>query len=473
MSSIERSLGSAGASWTPTAASGTSESTACSDPCEPPPRWLAPPASRNSKPRAAEATTSPAFTQPRICQRRASAFGYVAETSVPLPSSSRVARSPSTVHAFPRASRSGPPGANRSSRPAWRTTACPSSRQAATSTEGRASRRSAISCERHPAREPVDVACPVRRGDGQVARARVGAAAPAKQTHVGEGVADVVVLVDRRLAVIRAQHDGVALEERLDAPGCRHERGDGIVRARDGRGSQGIAAPMPGRVGLGQVEQQEVEAVARHEPASHCRGVRVVATADAEARRSARALGREQLAEVELARPVGRVHEAGAPREAREHRVLERVAHPPAPDREVDRCGDHARVLYQLEQRPQLGREMDVVEVHDRVVDRLLGALDERRLERGSVLDEPLLAAVVPLQRRDPRPVGSGAGRDRREADGRERRERRDGLPEAAALDEHAQVRRGTARDGGCEGVRREAVDDDQDQLARRHEAAA
>ncbi len=130
-------------------------------------------------------------------------------------------------------------------------------------------------------------------------------------------------------------------------------------------------------------------------------------------------------------------------------------------------------VLDQLEQRPQLGREMDVVEVHDGVVDRLFGALDERRLEGRSVLDEPLLAAVVPLQRRDARPVGPGAGRDRREADRRQRRERRDGLPEAAALDEHAQVRRRTARDGGGEGVRREAVDDDQDQLARRHEAAA
>ena len=99
--------------------------------------------------------------------------------------------------------------------------------------------------ERYPAREPVDVPCPVRRGDGQVARARVGAAAPAEQAHVRERVADVVVAVDRRLAVIRAQHDGVALEERLDAPGCRHQRRDRIVGARDGRGSQGIAAPCP------------------------------------------------------------------------------------------------------------------------------------------------------------------------------------------------------------------------------------
>ena len=48
----------------------------------------------------------------------------------------------------------------------------------------------------------------------------------------------------------------------------------------------------------------------------------------------------------------------------------------PAPDGEVDRRRDHASVLDRLEDRGELGREVDVVEVHDGVVDRLLGAAD-------------------------------------------------------------------------------------------------
>ncbi len=114
-----------------------------------------------------------------------------------------------------------------------------------------------------------------------------------------------------------------------------------------------------------------------------------------------------------------------------------------------------------------------MVQVDDGVVDRLLGALDEGCLERRPVLHEALLATVIPLQRGDARAVGPGAGRDRREADGRQRREGRDGAAEISALDEHPEVRSRPAGDRRRERVRREAVDDDQDELLPRHGAAA
>ena len=63
----DRRLVGQGNPSTPTVASGTSDSSAPSAPCEPPPRWCDPPASVNSTPRAAETTTSPALTQCRIC----------------------------------------------------------------------------------------------------------------------------------------------------------------------------------------------------------------------------------------------------------------------------------------------------------------------------------------------------------------------------------------------------------------------
>ena len=78
--------------------------------------------------------------------------------------------------------------------------------------------------------------------------------------------------------------------------------------------------------------------------------------------------------------------------------------------------------------------------------------------ERGAVLDEPLLAAVVPDEVRDLVHVGVRAGRDRREADGRQRREGRDArggscrarrgtrAPARAALDRVLEAPRASAR---------------------------
>ena len=85
--------------------------------------------------------------------------------------------------------------------------------------------------------------------------------------------------------------------------------------------------------------------------------------------------------------------------------------------------------------------------------------------ERRAVLDEPLLAAVVPDEMRDLVHVRMGAGRERREADRRQRREGRDGAAVAAVLGEQRERRRVPSLERVLEHRRREAVDDDEDQL--------
>ena len=77
------------------------------------------------------------------------------------------------------------------------------------------------------------------------------------------------------------------------------------------------------------------------------------------------------------------------------------------------------------------------------------------RVERGAVLDEPLLLAVPPDEVRDVVHVRVAAGRDRREADGRQRREGRDGAAVLAgsARSASAGARRSHGRLEAC-GVR-------------------
>src|SRR4029450_2810742 len=61
---------------TPTLITGTRESPATSEPCEPPPWWCPPPRSANSQPGAAETTTSPAFGQRTAATARVTASGW-------------------------------------------------------------------------------------------------------------------------------------------------------------------------------------------------------------------------------------------------------------------------------------------------------------------------------------------------------------------------------------------------------------
>ena len=127
--------------------------------------------------------------------------------------------------------------------------------------------------------------------------------------------------------------------------------------------------------------------------------------------------------------------------------------------------GCQACVLERLVDRDGLGREVLFVHVEDRVQDRAARARCPDRRERGAVLDESPLGAVVPDQVRDPVNVRMGAGRDRAQADRRQRREHRHAAAVRAVLREERERRCGSGGDSVLEHVRREAVDDDQDQL--------
>ena len=203
---------------------------------------------------------------------------------------------------------------------------------------------------------------------------------------------------------------------------------------------------------------EEVEAVSRHQPAPHRGGVGVDrpdrATEDGE--RRAGHVRLEQVEEEEALRPVGR---AG---DGRHRRNVARAA-PVAG--EVDRRGRVARVLERLEHRHRLGAEVLLVHVEDRVEKGLARAGRANRRERGPVLDDPALAAVVPDEMRNPVDVGVGAGRDRRQADRRQRGKRRDPAPVIAVLGEELQRGRPVVLSRTLEGGRGEAVDHDQDQL--------
>ena len=209
-----------------------------------------------------------------------------------------------------------------------------------------------------------------------------------------------------------------------------------------------------------EVIDDEVEAVASHQPAADTCRVRVdgAALATTPRERRARPVRLEEVVEEEAARPVHGAPEAGDVRD---------MAVPAAVARDVDRAGDEARVLERLVDRRRVAREMALVHVDDRVDDRLREAGFPERRERRAVLDDPLLLPVPPRERRDVMNVGAGARRNRAEADRREGRE--DG-GRAAVLAVRGEVgERGcaTALDGVLERLRRHPVQDDQDELLR------
>jgi hypothetical protein len=86
---------------------------------------------------------------------------------------------------------------------------------------------------------------------------------------------------------------------------------------------------------------------------------------------------------------------------------------------------------------------MPRVQVDDRVAEAAREARRADRAERRPVFDDPLLLTVPPDEVRDVMPVRMRPGRDRAEADGRQRRERRRGATVLAVLREEAQRRRG------------------------------
>ena len=216
----------------PPASTGTSESSASSEPCDPPPRWWLPPASSNSQPAAAETTTSPAFGH-------ASAAAGAEQSGW-----SRIAGSPRAA--------CGRPGRTEPE-PSRRATTAPSSRNRTTSADGSPSSRSA-SVRGLGALDPADqVPRPIRREHERLRR-------------VAEAIPEPRDLVHLRLAVVRDDEDRVA-GEKLVEPARRCARGpDGLVAP--GEHVRGGVRPrgMRGVVVVREVEQQEVEPVACHEP---------------------------------------------------------------------------------------------------------------------------------------------------------------------------------------------------------------
>ena len=139
---------------------------------------------------------------------------------------------------------------------------------------------------------------------------------------------------------------------------------------------------------------------------------------------------------------------------------------------EVDRCGAETGVGERLEHRQGLRPEVLAVHVDEGVPQRLADAGGTDRAERAAVLDDPLLAAVVPDEMRDLVDVAVRAGGDRREADGGQRREHRRGPAVGTAGRERSKGGGLTGPDRAFQHRRCEPVDDDEDQRARGHFAS-
>ena len=127
--------------------------------------------------------------------------------------------------------------------------------------------------------------------------------------EIGERLLQARRAPDRGLAVIGEEHDGVALEE-LVRPARRVEqgadRGVGLLERTVGRLAV-RAGGVRGEVVAGEIEGEEVEAVARDEPAPDRSGVGVdrACASAAHRERRPRPVRLEQPVEEETRRPVG------------------------------------------------------------------------------------------------------------------------------------------------------------------------
>ncbi len=141
------------------------------------------------------------------------------------------------------------------------------------------------------------------------------------------------------------------------------------------------------------------------------------------------------------------------------------MAGAPAIARDAHGSRRQARVLERLVDRHRLRPEVLLVHVEDRVEDRAPRAGRADRGERGAVLDDALLAAVVPDEMGDVVHVRVRAGCDRRQADRSQRRESGDAAAVTAVRGQEGERGRRSGFDRVLEDVGREAVDDDEDQL--------
>ena len=264
----------------------------------------------------------------------------------------------------------------------------------------------------------------------------------------------------RRLAMIRAEDHRVPVEElvrpsrRVDQPAHR------LVATCEHCVGGVWTLNMRGVVVVGEVEDEEVEAVAGHEPAPHGGGIGVDRPARAAAHRERRAghVRLEQVVEEEAARAVRGAGEEGNGRPVRR---------PAAIARDVHGGGLEPRILERLVDRHGLRPEMARVQAVDRVDQRSPRSGRAHGAERGAVLDDPPLAAVIPDEVRDLVHVRMRAGGERREADRRQRGESGDGATVAPVLGEQRERRGGLAAERLLEHRRRQPVDHDQDELLR------
>ena len=221
-------------------------------------------------------------------------------------------------------------------------------------------------------------------------------------------------VLDLCLAVVGEENHGVAGEELVRPTRRVENRADRGVDPleRDVDRPDG-AVCVRGEVIVREVVDEEIEPVARHEPAPDTGRVRVDRATLAAARdpRRTRPVRLVEVVEEEAARPVHRPAQAGDGRD---------IAVPAAVTGDVDRAGEKARVLERFVHRRRLARQMELVHVHDRVDQRLREAGFPQRRERRAVLDDALLLPVPPRKPWDVVDVGACAGRDRGEADRRQ-----------------------------------------------------
>ena len=227
------------------------------------------------------------------------------------------------------------------------------------------------------------------------------------------------VPVDSGLSVIRAENDRIALEKVVGTSGGIDQGTDGGIAAAECFDRSVGTEHMRRKVVVREVVGEEVEAVPRHEPASHRRCVTVDRSpcASEDRERCSRRIRLEQVVEEET---LGAVRRDGQPRQGR------KVPRAAAIAGDVDRSSGEARILERLVHRDGVDAEVEAIHVDDRVDDRARHARRTQRRERRAVFDHAIPPAVVPDEVRDPMDVRKCTGRDRGEAHRREGGERGD-----------------------------------------------
>ena len=296
----------------------------------------------------------------------------------------------------------------------------------------------------------VDHARPVRRGD---------------KALVADPVLESRHPIDVGLAVIRADDDGVALQELVQAARGFYEGAHGLIAASERLFGTARAERVGGVVVVRQVVEEEVESVACDEPSTHRRCIGVDRPSRPRPDRQRRA-GDVRLEEAEVEEAAGAVHRAHEPGDGWN------VPRPSAVAGGVHGRSREACVLERLEHRRGVAGEVVRVHLDDRVTDRAPGSRSPHRAEGRAVLDQASLPAVVPDEMRDLVDVRMCPGRERGHADGSQRRKGRHRARIAPGRVELRERRCRPPLDGLLEDLRSEPVDDDEDQLSG-HQSAS